>query len=69
MDWLNLAKNYQISCRITSALESNVGLNALAQFTAEYADTSAIHGLGTGGLYLNNTPSLLNLTNERLFFK
>lgn len=41
---------------ITSALESNIGLNAIAQYTAQKPSPHA-HGLGTGKLYTNNFPS------------
>lgn len=55
-EWIDLANTKHIPWWITSALESNVGLNAIAQFTATY--NPHIHqGLGTGGLYINNTPA------------
>ena len=46
---------------MTSALESNIGLNAIAQWVATLAPKMA-QGLGTGGLFLNNfkTPILLS---------
>lgn len=53
---------------ITSALESNIGLNAIAQFTA----TKELHrpqGLGTGGLFVNNFESPLEVFNAQLFYR
>jgi hypothetical protein len=41
---------------MTSALESSIGLNAIAQFTANYP-VEIPQGLGTGGLYTNNLHS------------
>jgi o-succinylbenzoate synthase len=57
-EWINLAEKLNIGWWITSALESNIGLNAIAQFTALYS-TSLYHGLGTGQIYENNFPSPL----------
>lgn len=52
-EWITLAEKYNIGWWITSALESNVGLNAITQFT--FTLNSAMpQGLGTGGLYTNN---------------
>ncbi len=63
--WISWAEERGISWWITSALESNVGLNAIAQFTSTYQPTLP-QGLGTGGLYHNNFPSPLNLKGEYL---
>jgi o-succinylbenzoate synthase len=57
-EWIQLAETHHIGWWITSALESNVGLNAIAQFTSQYA-TEIPHGLGTGQIYTNNFPSPL----------
>ena len=57
LHYMNVAKTLGIKVRVTSALEANVGLNALLQFTAAHADLQAYHGLGTGQLFVNNTPS------------
>ncbi len=54
-DWIGLAEDLGIGWWITSALESNVGLNALAQFTAN-ANPGIAQGLGTGKLFHNNVP-------------
>ena len=51
--WIELAEKYNIGWWITSALESNIGLNAIAQFTF-LQNNPMPQGLGTGGLYNNN---------------
>jgi o-succinylbenzoate synthase len=55
-EWIQLAERKNIGWWITSALESSIGLNAIAQFTSEF-ETSIPQGLGTGGLYTNNLPT------------
>lgn len=55
-EWISLADNLQIPWWMTSALESNVGLNAIAQFTSTY-NNPLPQGLGTGSLYVQNTPT------------
>jgi o-succinylbenzoate synthase len=57
-EWIQIANNNKIGWWITSALESNIGLNAIAQFTAQYPIEIA-QGLGTGQIYTNNFPSPL----------
>ena len=52
-EWVLLAEKYKIGWWITSALESNIGLNAIAQWTF-LQQNSMPQGLGTGGLYTNN---------------
>ncbi len=59
-EWIELAKNKDIPWWITSALESNYGLNAIAQFAAEY-ENDLEQGLGTGSLYHNNFDSDLRI--------
>lgn len=66
-EWIALAKESDIGWWVTSALESNVGLNAIAQWTATLGNTMP-QGLGTGLLYLNNTPSQLTLRGDHLSF-
>ena len=56
--WIELAEARKIDWWITSALESNVGLNAISQFTANYPITIP-QGLGTGTIYSNNILSPL----------
>lgn len=57
-DWIRLAEARGVRWWITSALESTIGLNAIAQWTATLGVT-APQGLGTGGVYTNNIPSPL----------
>ena len=65
--WINLAKKQSVGWWITSALESNIGLNAIAQWT--YAlGISRPQGLGTGKLFSNNIDSPLEINNGRLFY-
>ncbi len=59
-EWIELAEARNIGWWITSALESNIGLNAIAQFTANYT-FELPQGLGTGGIYANNIPSPLRV--------
>jgi len=54
-EWIHLAQERGIAWWVTSALESNVGLNAIAQWTATLS-TDMPQGLGTGSLYTNNIP-------------
>ncbi len=66
-EWIDLAKAQNIGWWITSALESNVGLNAIAQWT--YTLRNAMpQGLGTGQLYTNNIPSPLVIRKAKLFY-
>ncbi len=57
-EWIQMAGQQQIDWWITSALESNIGLNAIAQFTSQH-DIKIPQGLGTGQIYTNNFPSPL----------
>lgn len=66
-DWIKLAIENQVGWWITSALESNIGLNAIAQYA--YALGVYIpQGLGTGLLYRNNIPSPLYLSKDYLWY-
>jgi o-succinylbenzoate synthase len=67
-EWIQLAEDMDIAWWITSALESNIGLNAIAQFTSNYSVTIP-QGLGTGQLYKNNFESPLTITNGHLEYK
>jgi L-alanine-DL-glutamate epimerase-like enolase superfamily enzyme len=63
--WIGIANDLDIGWWITSALESNVGLNAIAQWT--YSLKSSLpQGLGTGGLFTNNFESPLQVKNGTL---
>jgi len=67
-EWIRLAEKHNIAWWITSALEANIGLNAIAQWT--YTLNSPLpQGLGTGQLYHNNIPSPLAIENAELFYK
>ncbi|MCF6350464.1 MAG: o-succinylbenzoate synthase [Flavobacteriaceae bacterium] len=66
--WINLAKNKNIDWWITSALESNIGLNAIAQYTYSLG-TTLPQGLGTGSLFTNNIDSPLCIENGNLVYK
>jgi len=67
-EWIDLANEMNIGWWITSALESNIGLNAIAQWTATL-DSQMFQGLGTGQLFANNVDSNLFLEGDRLWFK
>lgn len=62
-EWIDAARTAGAGWWITSALESNVGLNAIAQFTATLPLTMP-QGLGTGALYTNNIASPLEQVGE-----
>lgn len=64
-EWIARAEKLNINWWITSALESNIGLNAIAQWTAELK-TKTPQGLGTGGLYTNNFDSKLKIKGQIL---
>lgn len=67
-EWIDLADSMNIVWWITSALESNIGLNALAQWT--YTLNNPLHhGLGTGKLFLNNFPAKLFIEKGILMFQ
>lgn len=66
-EWIELAGRLNIDWWITSALESNIGLNAIAQYTALFKNPLP-HGLGTGQLYHNNIDSPLQITNGQLHY-
>lgn len=66
-EWIDFASRQNIGWWITSALESNVGLNALAQYTFTKKNPMP-QGLGTGALFTNNTPSHLILKGDQLSF-
>lgn len=67
-DWIELAEARQIPWWITSALESNIGLNAIAQWTYSHINILP-QGLGTGQLYTNNIPSPLVVENGKLRYR
>ncbi len=64
-EWIDLAESLGIGWWVTSALESNIGLNAIAQWVATLG-VEMPQGLGTGQLYLNNIQSPLNQQRDVL---
>jgi len=68
LEWIALADKYNIGWWITSALESNIGLNAIAQFT-HLQNNPMPQGLGTGGLYTNNFDSPLTVYKGHLWYQ
>ncbi|TRX37550.1 o-succinylbenzoate synthase [Flavobacterium restrictum] len=67
-EWISLAEKHGIGWWITSALESNIGLNAIAQFTF-LQQNSMPQGLGTGALYTNNFDCPLTVLDGQLWYK
>lgn len=66
-EWISAAEEYGTGWWITSALESNIGLNAIGQFTAEF-DNPLPQGLGTGRLYTNNFASPLVVDQGKITY-
>ena len=69
-EWIETAKQQGIGSWITSALESNIGLNAIAQFASDvYGPQIRMpQGLGTGQLFTDNIPMPLEIRGDMLFF-
>ena len=68
-EWIQLARERNIGSWITSALESNIGLNAIAQLTASIYGTNIRHaqGLGTGQLFADNIEMPLKVVGDKLW--
>lgn len=66
-EWIDLAEKHDIGWWITSALESNIGLSAIAQWTF-LQNNPMPQGLGTGALYTNNFDSPLEVKNGQLTY-
>ncbi|WP_089354282.1 o-succinylbenzoate synthase [Flavobacterium sp. ov086] len=66
-EWIDLADKYNIGWWITSALESNIGLNAIAQWTF-LQNSKMPQGLGTGALYTNNFDCPLEVSQGQLWY-
>jgi o-succinylbenzoate synthase len=64
-EWIEKAESHNVDWWVTSALESNVGLNAIAQWTFTL-NSNMPQGLGTGGLYTNNIKSPLEIEKGSL---
>lgn len=67
--WIDAAADKGIGWWATSALESNIGLNAIAQWTATLGVGDQPQGLGTGQLYRSNFRTRLRLKGEQLIFR
>ncbi|WP_027455752.1 o-succinylbenzoate synthase [Xylanibacter brevis] len=65
-EWIDIAKEEGIGWWITSALESNIGLNAIAQFASSFPLTMP-QGLGTGMLFTDNVPMPLEIKGDKLW--
>lgn len=65
--WISLINQHESGWWITSALESNIGLNAIAQYTFT-KDILMPQGLGTGSLYTNNISSPLEVSHGYLYY-
>lgn len=65
-EWIRLAEELGIGWWITSALESNIGLNAIAQWCSTF-DNQLPQGLGTGALYTNNIDMPLEIREDSLW--
>ena len=70
-EWIEIAKDEGIGSWITSALESNIGLNAIAQFCSDvYGENIKMpQGLGTGQLFTDNIPMPLEIRGDKLWVK
>jgi o-succinylbenzoate synthase len=66
-EWVQLADNSSTEWWITSYLESNIGLNAIAQWAFQ-TNAKGYQGLGTGALFTNNIPSPLEIRGEELWW-
>lgn len=69
-EWIQLAREREIGSWITSALESNIGLNAIAHFAAKtYGPHITMpQGLGTGQLFTDNIDMPIEIRGEKLYF-
>jgi len=67
-NWIELANQHGTGWWITSALESNIGLNAIAQWTFQQ-NIKSEQGLGTGQLFTNNLDSPLQIEGDQLWYK
>lgn len=66
-EWIKIADSMNIGWWITSSLESNIGLNVIAQWTYMQNPKTA-QGLSTGSLFENNIGSPLAVTGEKLYY-
>jgi len=70
-EWIDAAREQGIGSWITSALESNIGLNAIAQYASDVygPQITMPQGLGTGQLFTDNIPMPLEIRGDMLFLK
>lgn len=68
-EWIEVCRINGVGFWVTSALESNIGLNAIAQYTATLETNGMAQGLGTGLLFDNNFPSKLKMKSGELWFR
>ena len=68
-EWIQLASQRGIGSWITSALESNIGLHAIAHYAAKVygPNVEMPQGLGTGQLFTDNIPMPLEIRGDKLF--
>ncbi|MCP3893622.1 MAG: o-succinylbenzoate synthase [Bacteroides sp.] len=66
-EWIEEARKREIGWWITSALESNIGLNAIAQWCATF-DNPLPQGLGTGALFTDNIAMPLEIRKDCLWY-
>lgn len=68
-EWISMAAERGIGSWMTSALESNVGLNAVAQLAADIygPDIKMPQGLGTGQLFTDNVEMPLKIKGEKIW--
>lgn len=68
-EWVKLARKRNVGSWITSALEGNVGLAAVAQLAAHVygSGITFAQGLGTGGLYTDNLPAVTEIRGDKLW--
>ena len=67
LEWISIAEKLHIKWWITSALESNIGLNAISQFTFLQNNVMP-QGLGTGELFTNNFDCPLTVHDGQLWY-
>lgn len=66
-EWIEIAMEMGIDWWVTSALESNIGLNAISQWTSSF-NLDMYQGLGTGQLFENNIDCPLEIKEGKLFY-
>lgn len=67
-EWIRVARDLGVGWWCTSALESNVGLSAIAQWLSGHPENLNIaHGLGTGQIYTNNLSGRTRLVGDKIF--